>query len=130
MTKDNCTPQDWLCEDCDAEEHKKASHKLGYETYEKIKDVIESIVFKDESSRLHQWDKQGITTDVLIKFAIMEQIFNRKFVYNDPEISEEMVEDMRDQYNFHLNKCVNHIDKKDKDLDLHSARTPKRSEVN
>jgi len=129
MTKDSCNSQEWICENCEPEKYEKASDKFGSETYEKIKDVIESILF-DKSSRLHHTDRQDITTDVLIKFAIMEQIFNRKFVYNQPVVSEKMVEDMRGQYNFHLDNCVKYIEKKDNDLNLHSARTPKRSEVN
>ena len=52
----------------------------------------------------------------LIKFAIMEQIFNRKFVYNHPVIDKEMVECMRAQYHFHLDNCLDAINQKDKDL--------------
>tara|TARA_R110000822_G_scaffold292342_1_gene414334 strand:+ start:964 stop:1353 length:390 start_codon:yes stop_codon:yes gene_type:complete len=129
MTKDSCNSQEWICENCEPEKHEKASDKLGSETHEALKVLIESILFS-KSGGLHHTDKQDITTDVLLRFAIMEQIFNRKFVYNHPVIDKEMVECMRAQYHFHLDNCLDAINQKDKDLNLYSTRTPERSEVN
>jgi len=132
MTKDSCCTDKYICPVCDKEKHDQASETLHYEVASKIKKLIakEVIGSKHHPSKLHYSDVHEIVTDVLVWLAVEEQTFNRQVRYDQKNFDQEMIDDLKKQYDWYVDQAVKRINNKHYNSKFDGDYTPQKSELN
>jgi|TARA_E500000178_G_C16915987_1_gene704939 hypothetical protein len=137
MTKDNCcSEKKYLCPVCEKEEHEKAWKNLHDKISSKIQNIIAKEVIGREHhpSNLHYSRVQEIVTDVLVQSAVHQQTFNRMVIYKQKYFDQEMIDDLKIQYDWYVDQAVERINEKapnsENDPEFDGDYTPQKSELN
>ena len=97
---------DYICQNCQPAKYDEACRKLCNEVHDKFRELIREIVFKHKTCRLSPSDIQEVVADCLVEEAVDEQIWNRKYIFSNMEMDEEMITHCEDQYKYYLDKLV------------------------
>ena len=132
MTKDNCCSDKYICPVCDKEKYDKASETLHFEFTAKLKKLIaeEVIGSKHHPSGLHYSDVHEIITDALVWLAVNEQTFNRQVQYDQKNFDQEMIDDLKKQYDWYVDQAVKRINNEYINSRFDGVYIPQKSELN
>ena len=131
--------EDYICDHCEPEKWSEEMTKLSENFFEKVRDLVKEELFnngpKKHASKLHHLDVHEATTNALVKIAVYEQIFNRQQYFDRKKIDQEMIDSMKEQYQFYLSNLIdlNNYEseiKKDDSFDSVPDRALHKKEVN